>query len=370
MNNHAIDYFSKKKKDVLTEAVPLIDGTQEPLDIEAKDRSPQAIAEAAFLFSRAQILLAEAIARVRAREAKTRKEDERKKAEDHKKEQGKDEETEPKQREEAEEGQARAEPSEPDGSPRDGTTAPYRVDILIRYKYKNHSSPEIARETGLTDNAVRARAGAAGTELQGEFRECLREEGMTEEQIDDETKAFLGDSVWAWVREAKPPGELSLRHALQEDEGTRLPGNDVLALTRAAAASPVVHEDLDCLAGLSSHELWDAADEHWQRAGLDLECLPTFLSKAWAVSKLTVDRWRRQSDLSEQSRRRLAAMSELLALITGGQLPKVSAYDLRGLVGALRGLPGSADKKAVDEVLELLTSQLEKSHGSGHKEKR
>jgi DNA-directed RNA polymerase specialized sigma24 family protein len=149
LDNAACDHLRRKMKKLMDRAVP-IDTDSEPIGMPAYTQLPEAgiKSERACIEKLRRRILGEAIQVVKEREVQ--------------------------------------------GNPDKGKSVPFDVDILIWMKCEGRTSPEIASETEISDNAVRARARAAKIRLREAIREILREDGMTEGEIDDE----IADLCW------------------------------------------------------------------------------------------------------------------------------------------------------------------------------
>ena len=152
LNNSAIDYLKWLERDLLKQAVSINRMDQEPVGMPVNSQLPEVniSSERAFNAKRRRVILANTIERVKVIEAV--------------------------------------------GNPTKGKSMPYDVDILIWRKCEGLSAPKIAKKTGLTNNAVRSRARMGRLRLREAIRQYLREEGMTEEEIDDEISELLKDS--------------------------------------------------------------------------------------------------------------------------------------------------------------------------------
>lgn len=132
---------------------------------------------------------------------------------------------------------------------------------------------------------------------------------------------------------------------------------DVARLLKVATDLPDVIDDLEALTELQPRELWEEIFDRWKRLGLRWS--DDTAARLFGVTELTLKRWRRRKELPGEVRKRIAAFSELVALIACGKLAAINDQDLRRIVKMLRGLTDNANDDTIEDVLSLLRCQFD-----------
>jgi DNA-directed RNA polymerase specialized sigma24 family protein len=314
LRNYAIDYYRKKKskKDPLNGAISIESTDGQPIGMPVEDQLPEdkVIGEPEFMKKRVRIILADAIKLVKAEE-RTNRDKEKAKAQDEK----------------------------ADGKFQDGGYIPLNVHILVLMMNKRgQTSVEIANkinekitneEKKLTPDAVRGRATTARGRLRIKIRKHLREEGMTDEEIDDEITDLLS---------------------------CNLSDLNIAKLLKIGTDSPKVLDELERIAKLPPQEIWSnisflCSELGWKRP-------KTVIAQLLDIPLSRVDRWFSQQKLSKSVRRRIAALCVLMAILACGKLNSLHEQELCAIIKVLRGLADHTDDDIVRDVISILKSEL------------
>ena len=139
---------------------------------------------------------------------------------------------------------------------------------------------------------------------------------------------------------------------------------NVAALLQVALEKPDVLGDLEYLPEIPPRQLWqnilDRCDD------MELRFSTADAAQLLDTNVTTFERWLRQKEVTQNARRRVAALYELITLFLGAQLNSVREQELRVLVSKLRSLPDEADDDTIKQVLSLVHSQFDQSPPPDH----
>jgi len=203
----------------------------------------------------------------------------------------------------------------------------YDMDILIQMECENRTSTEIAEDTGLSDNAVRARKRAAIIRFKKVFMEYLSELTWTPEQIDDLVRDILYTI-----------------------------GSEQKLLLQVVAGPYELDEELQGLAVLPLRELREEIIELFSALGSRKYI--ALSARLLGISELQLKTWFEKQQQEPSVKIRIAALCEILAVFACGNLDFLNEYELSGLVSILRDIPREGNRSALEDVKKLLHTEF------------